>query len=300
MTILITGATGLIGKAIVAQCVKKDIVVHYLTTSKNKLETQPKYKGFYWDPEKGEIDAACFEGVEAIINLAGASISKRWTKSYKEIILQSRISSLNLLEKCISKHGFSIKKLVSASAIGIYPDSLTRYYEESVKEVSTSFLGTVTEQWEAAADTFTELGIEVSKIRIGLVLDDKEGALPKLVQPVRYGLGATFGDGSQWQSWIHVEDLARLFLYVLTNETSGIFNGVAPNPVTNKEMLHIIAKELGKPLIMPNIPKGFMKLVLGDMHLLLYESQLVSSKKVEAIGFSFKYPKLEMALNDLL
>ncbi|WP_053975639.1 TIGR01777 family oxidoreductase [Mangrovimonas xylaniphaga] len=300
MTVLITGATGLVGKAIVAQCAKKDIAVHYLTTSKNKLENQAHYKGFYWNPAKGEIDMACFEGVDAIINLAGASISKRWTKSYKETILKSRISSLNLLRERISENNFTIKHLISASAIGIYPDSLTRYYDEDVKEVSPSFLGTVTEQWEAAADAFSELGMKVTKIRIGLVLGHNEGALPKLVQPVRYGMGATFGDGSQWQSWIHVKDLARLFLFVLINKESGIFNGVAPNPVTNKEMLHIIAKDLHKPLIMPNIPKSFMKLVLGDMHQLLFESQLVCSKKVEALGFSFKYPKLEMALRDLL
>ncbi|WP_053992165.1 TIGR01777 family oxidoreductase [Mangrovimonas sp. TPBH4] len=300
MRILITGATGLVGKAIVAQCPKKDIVVHYLTTSTHKLENQPHYKGFYWNPMNGEIDVACFDGVDGIINLAGSPISKRWTRSYKKTILESRVSSLNLLRESISKNNMSVKKLISASAIGIYPDSLTRYYEECMEEVSPSFLGTVTEQWETAADAFSELGIEVSKIRIGLVLDKSEGAMPKLVHPVRYGMGATFGDGSQWQSWIHVKDLARLFLYVLTSEISGIFNGVAPNPVTNKEMLHIIAKHLHKPLIMPNIPKSFMKLVLGDMHQLLYESQLVCSKKVEAMGFSFEYPKLEMALKDLL
>ena len=128
MRVLITGATVLIGKAIVKQCHKKGIEVHYLTTSKNKISTASNYKGFYWNPKNNEVDSECFVGVDAIINLAGASISKRWTPSYKQQILDSRIQSLELLKSTLANENISVKQIISTSAIGVYPDSLTNYY----------------------------------------------------------------------------------------------------------------------------------------------------------------------------
>lgn len=300
MKVLITGATGLIGKAIVKQCYDKGISVHYLTTSKNKIESTEHYKGFYWNPKKQEIDIACFEEVDTIINLAGASISKRWSKAYKEKILNSRVQILNLLKVTIKRENINIKQLISASAIGIYPDSLTNYYEENFEGYSSSFLGDVTSQWEKAADSFFELDILVTKIRIGLVLDNQEGALPQLMKPIKIGLGAAVGNGFQWQSWIHKEDLARIFLFALENRIEGVFNAVAPNPVSNQELTKAIAKTLKRPLILPNIPKVFLKLLLGEMHLLLIESQRISSSKIEAEGFDFYYPNLVPALENLL
>lgn len=300
MKVLITGATGLIGKAIVRECHDKGISVHYLTTSKDKIQDTENYKGFFWNPAKHEIDLACFKDIVCIINLAGASISNRWTKAYKQKILSSRIQSLQLLKSTLEKENIKISQLISASAIGIYPDSLTNYYEENYESYSSSFLGEVATKWEEAADSFLELDILVTKIRIGLVLDNQEGALPQIIKPIKFGVGAALGSGFQWQSWIHKEDLARIFMYSLENKLEGVFNAVAPNPVSNQELTKAIAKTLNKPLILPNIPKVFLKLLLGEMHLLLVESQRVSSNKIEAKGFDFNYPNLLPALVDLL
>lgn len=301
MKILITGATGLIGKAIVKRCQENDISVHYLTTSKDKIRTEPGYKGFYWNPKANEIDVACFENVDAIINLAGSPIAKRWTTRYKPVVLDSRVQSLQCLKNGLSGiKNHHIKHIVSASAIGFYPHSYTKYYDESFEMASPTFLGEVTTAWERAADEFTELGLFVSKVRIGLVLDKHEGALPQMVKPTALGLGAPFGSGEQWQSWIHIYDLSKLFLFLIQNELDGLYNGVAPNPVSNKELTRVIAKTLRKPLFMPGIPKALMRLVLGEMHILLYESQRVCSKKTTEAGFHFEYTNINLAMENIL
>ena len=300
MKILITGATGLVGKEIVRLCHESGIDVNYLTTSKSKLSNSSNYKGFYWNPKNREIDPACFEGVEVIINLVGASISKRWTDTYKVEILDSRTRTAQLLKDTITEHQFSVKHIVSASAIGIYPTSLVNYYDENNSEISDSFLGQVVQKWEEAVDAFSELNINVCKIRIGLVLSENGGALPEIVRPIRFGAGAAFGSGKQWQSWIHINDLAQIFIFALKENLSGIYNAVAPNPVTNSELTKASAKVLKRPLLLPNIPKLPMKLVLGEMHMLLFESQRVSSCKIIEKGFDFKFVNIETALQDLL
>lgn len=301
MKVLITGATGLIGKEIVKRCHEEHISVHYLTTSREKLKSEDNYKGFYWNPEEKVIDLKCFEDVDAIINLAGAAIAKRWTDSYKKVILESRIQSLDCLRNALSKlENHHIKHIVSASAIGFYPDSFTKYYEESCDKVSPTFLGEVVSKWESAVDEFSKLGLFVSKVRIGLVLDKEEGALPQIVKPVKLGLGSAFGSGDQWQSWIHVHDLSKIFVYIVQNELDGVYNGVAPNPITNSDLTKAVAKTLHKPLFMPHIPEFLMKLVLGEMHILLYESQRVCSKKIENTGFEFAYSNIQPTLEAIL
>lgn len=300
MTVLITGATGLIGREIVKQCHDKGFNVHYLTTSKSKLATESNYKGFFWNPNNNEIDHSCFDGVSTIINLVGASISKRWTKPYKKEILESRTKTAQLLQDTIRLYNYNIKHVVSASAIGIYPSSFTNYYDEAYDQNSDSFLGTVVAQWEDAIDGFKELGCKVAKIRIGLVLARQGGALPEIIKPIKFGAGAAFGNGKQWQSWIHVTDLANIFLHVVAHKLEGVYNGVAPNAVTNSELTKTVAKVLHRPLIMPNIPKPLMKLILGEMHMLLFESQRVNSDKIKAKGFYFKYANLKPALIDIL
>jgi hypothetical protein len=300
MRVLITGATGLIGTAIVQQCQKNGIAVSYLTTSKNKLSTEEHYTGFYWNPKEGVIDSACFKDVQTIINLAGSTISKRWTKSRKSEILQSRVDALALLKNTLANHEHTVKHLISASGIGAYPSSLTNYYEETYPATSQTFLGKVVREWEEAANSFNDLGINTAKIRIGLVLSNQGGALPQMTKPISFWAGAAFGTGEQWQSWIHINDLARLFIFVMEHHLEGIYNGVAPNPVTNTDLTKTIARILNKPLFLPNIPKGMMKLLLGEMHLLLFESQRVCSKKIENKGFLFKYNNLEHALGELL
>jgi len=298
--VLITGATGMIGSEVVKVCHDKNIAVNYLTTSKDKIDTNENYRGFFWNPKENQIDPECLENVDAIINLVGATISERWTSSYKNEIINSRTKTAELLKNTILKNNYNVKHIVSASAIGVYPSSITNYYEEDFTGISKSFLGEVVEKWEAAVDEFSNIGLNVAKIRIGLVLSDNGGALREMVKPIKLGAGAPFGSGEQWQSWIHIEDLARLFVFAVENELSGIFNAVAPNPVSNTEVTKTTAKILEKPLILPNIPKLPMKLVLGEMHILLFESQRVSSKKIEDAGFDFEFYHLEPALRDLL
>jgi uncharacterized protein (TIGR01777 family) len=301
MSVLITGATGLIGKVITNLLHKHGYTVHYLTTRKNKIETRENYKGYYWNPTKGEIDLASLVGVNYIINLAGATVSKRWTSHYKKEILNSRINSIRTLKSGIEKSSnTTIEGIVSASAIGIYPNSYDSLYTEDDKRVDDSFLGEVVAQWEDEIDTLNELGCSVAKIRIGLVLSSKGGALPKMAQPIRNFVGAAFGSGEQWQSWIHIKDLARMFIFLMEKKQSGVFNGVAPNPITNSKLTREIATTLKKPLILPNIPKVAMNLILGEMAYILFSSQRVSSMKIVKRGFQFYHTNIKAALTDLL
>ena len=299
-TILITGATGLIGQEIVAQCHQKGINVNYLTTSKSKLSQKENYKGFYWNPKQGEIDTSCFEGVKTIINLVGASVSKRWTNSYKKEIIESRTQTAKLIANVIKSNNFEVEHIISASAIGIYPSSFEKIYDETNEEISSSFLGQVVSVWEDAVDEFKSIDIKVSKVRIGIVLSNKGGALVEIIKPIKLGAGAAFGNGKQWQSWIHISDLAKLFLHIKDQKLEGIFNGVASNPVTNAELTKQAAKVLKRPLILPNIPKFAMKLALGDMHIILYESQNVRADNVIETGFEFEFENIDSALKDLL
>ena len=299
MKILITGATGLIGQEIVALCQKSSIPVNYLTTSKDKIEMNPDYQGFYWDPYEGVINDACFEGVEVIINLVGASISERWTSSYKKEIIRSRVETTGLLRQRLETIKHTVRHIISASAVGIYPDSKQNYYTEESAEVDPGFLGTVVTKWESAVREFASLDVEVSLLRIGLVLSTKGGAYPKIAKPIRYGVGAAFGSGEQWQSWIHIKDLAQIFLHVAKEELTGVYNAVAPNPVTNEKLTETIAEVLDKKIRIPNIPKFAMKLVMGQMHRIVYDSQRVGSNKIAQAGYRFEFDNLQNAIKDL-
>ena len=300
MTILITGATGLVGQELVQLLLKNGHVVHYLSTSKNKIVTKETYKGFYWNPKTAEIDASSLTNVEAIVHLAGATVSKKWTKAYKQEIIESRVLSTRLLFETLQKNKNQVKQIVSASAIGIYPDSLTNIYHETDLAIDASFLGNVVKQWANEVSQFEKLPIEVAKIRIGLVLAKDGGALQEMVKPIKFGVGAAFGSGQQYQSWIHLHDLAAIFSHVIENKCSGVYNGVSPHPVTNEVLTKAIAKTLDKPLFLPNIPKFVMKLILGEMHMLLFSSQHVSCRKLLDENFQFKFASLDKALCDLL
>lgn len=300
MTVLITGATGLVGQELVSLLLQNGFTVHYLSTSKSKLVSQNNYKGFYWNPKTSEIDLNALTDVEVIVHLAGASVAKKWTPSYKQEIIESRVLSTRLLYKTLQKNLHQVKQIVSASAIGIYPNDLNYIYHETDNKVDNSFLGNVVQQWEEEVNQFEKLHIKVAKIRIGIVLAKNGGALQEMVKPIKMGFGAAFGSGLQYQSWIHIQDLVAIFQFVIQNQLSGVFNGVAPYPVTNSELTKAIAKTLGKPFFLPNIPQFAMKIILGEMHQILFSSQHVSCKKLLDLKYQFKFASLDKALNDLL
>lgn len=300
MKVLITGATGLVGKEVVDLLLQNGIKINYLTTSKNKIKYQPNYSGFYWNPEAGIIDENCLIGVSVIINLAGSSIAQRWTPKNKEEILESRILSANLLYNTIKHNPHQVTQVISASAIGIYPSNPTYLYTEEFTQYKDTFLSSVTQKWEDSINQIERLGIKVCKLRIGLVLSKNGGALLEMVKPIKMVMGAPFGSGKQMQSWIHIKDLASIFLFVIQKQLNGVYNAVGPNPVTNKELIKAIAETLDVPLLLPNVPKFILKLLLGEMHTLLLDSQNVSSNKIQAEGFQFQYKSVYSALSELL
>ena len=300
MKVLITGATGLIGKELVSLLLQNGISVNYLTTSKNKIVNKLNYSGFYWSPEQGIIDENCLMGVDSIINLAGANISKRWTNSYKQEIIESRLLSSALLFKAIKNNPNQVKQIVSASGTSIYPNSDTVIYDENSTQVNNSFLGNVVIKWEESTDKFASLGLKVCKLRTGIVLSTKGGALVEMLKTIKIGLGSSFGSGKQIQTWIHIHDIAALYYFAIKNNLDGVYNAVSPNPVSNEELTVAISKVLKKPLFMPNIPKFIMKLILGEMHELLFENRNLSAKKIIDKGFVFKYKTIDEALKNIL
>jgi uncharacterized protein (TIGR01777 family) len=299
MKILITGATGLVGKELVKLLIDKGHTVHYLTTSKSKIISKPNYYGFYWNPEQGKIDENCLYEVDVVVHLAGANIAKRWTNAYKQEIIESRILSSELLYNLIRKTPNQVKQFVSASGTAIYPESYTTVYDETSKESEDSFLSNVVKKWEESADRFQVLDIKACKIRTGVVLSNLGGALPQMAKPVKMGFGAAFGNGKQIQSWIHIDDLVSLYCFAIENQLEGVYNAVTSNPVSNAALTKVIAKTLRKPLFLPNIPQFVMKLILGEMSYLLFSSKNVSSDKIQRLGFHFKFPNIEEAVSDL-
>ncbi len=299
MKVLITGATGLVGSEIVRQCLSKGYTVHFLTTRKSKISVDKTCKGFYWNPVNQEIDNSCLEGVSVIINLAGASISKRWTRAYKKEILESRVASIKLLCKALTAYKHNVSHFYSASALGIYPSSLSNRYRETDLEKSTSFLGKVVSAWEGEASKVADLGISVSLVRIGIVLAASGGALEEMAKPIKQGIGAAIGSGKQWQSWIHLNDLAGLFIHLAEKRLSGIYNAVASNPVSNTEITKSLAAALDKSIFLPNVPEFAIKLVLGEMAAITLESQYLINDKIKETGFEFQFDTLESAFEDL-
>jgi uncharacterized protein (TIGR01777 family) len=299
MKILITGATGLIGSELVKLLLSKNHSVHYLTTSNDKIKEEPNYKGFYWNPQEGKIDDRCIDGVDAIVHLAGANIAQKWTNKYKQEIIESRTLSSELLFNLIKKSPNQVKQIVSASGTAIYPESISQVYDETTTDSEDSFLSNVVKKWEESVDTFQVLGIKVCKLRTGIVLSNKGGALPEMVKPIKLGFGAAMGTGKQIQSWIHITDLVTMYYFAIEKQLEGIFNAVSPNPVSNHELTKVIAKTLKKPLWLPNIPEFVMKLILGEMSYLLFSSKNLSSKKIIETGFRFEFPIMEKAISDL-
>ncbi len=301
MKLLITGATGLVGNELVKMALEQGMIIHYLTTHKSKTKKIIGAHGFYWNPSLQEIDFSCFEGVDVIIHLAGATISKRWTAAYKKIILTSRINSTRLLENSIKKTEgkHQIKQIIGASAIGIYSNDFNNVVTEETEVSPNSYLERVVIDWELASAVFNTMNIKVTTLRIGLVIASNGGVVAAMKIPILFGLGAAFGNGSQGQSWIHIKDLVGMILFSVTTKLEGIYNAVAPNPVSQTHFITALAKAINRPHILPPLPEFIIQPMVGEMSSLLLDSHWVSSEKIEGQGFSFKYPEINTAFKEL-
>tara|TARA_Y100000385_G_scaffold190567_1_gene196967 strand:- start:691 stop:1608 length:918 start_codon:yes stop_codon:yes gene_type:complete len=302
MKILITGATGLLGRSLVKTALSKGIEINFLTTKKPKINCLNKAKGFYWNPSNGDLDTDCFLGVDRIIHLAGASISKLWTSSYKKLIFSSRVDSTRLLFSSLKQIGsrHKIKQIISASAIGIYPSDFEKKFSETAKVYPSTFMEEVVNAWENEANSFDSINIKVAKMRIGLVLSNYGGVLGPLKIPTAFGLGAAFGDGKQGQSWIHISDVVGVFLKACNEQWEGVFNLVAPNPVSQTDFIKALAKALNRPYFLPPIPKILLKILVGKMSSLVLDSHWVSAQKVIGKKYNFLYPEINTAMKNII
>ena len=247
------------------------------------------------------IEEGAIENADYIIHLAGAGIAdKRWTNKRKKEIADSRIKTANLLYEKVKASNVILKAFISASAIGYYGTVTTDKIHTEDNLPARDFLGKTCQLWEKAAGQFSSLDIRTVKIRIGVVLARDGGALPKMALPVKLFAGAPIGSGNQYMPWIHVDDLCNIFIKVIeSEEMNGIYNAVSPNHTTNKELTKAIAEILNKPLILPNVPAWFLKLIFGEMAGILLNGSRVSSEKIVREGVEFKYPELERALRDI-
>ena len=265
------------------------------------LTRNPKKQGeFAWNPAKGSIDPAALLGVDGIIHLAGASVSERWTASHKKAIMESRVQGAETLYRAVAAMDVRPEVVISASAVGIYPNSYDRVYTER-DGGAAGFLGDVVRAWEAQADRFEALGLRVAKLRIGIVLGQGGGVLATLLPLFRLGLGSALGSGRHWMPWIHVDDLAQMCVRLAADRNlSGVWNGVGPESATNLEFSRTLATVLQKPFWMPAPPAFALRWVLGEMAQIALMSTHCSAEKWRAIGFSYRYSDLRSALANLV
>lgn len=298
--VLITGGSGLVGSVLSSTLEKGGYTVCYLSRHKNM---NSRNKVYTWDIGRGFIEPDAFEGVEYIIHLAGAGVAdKRWTSSRKKILASSRIDSVNLLYKEFKRRGGRLKAFISASGIGIYGlNTGDNLLTEENSELGNDFLAKLTKSWEEAADQFDDVAERVIKLRIGPVLSKHGGLLEKFMLPAKFGLMTAIGTGRQYLSWIHIDDLVNMFISVMENKRlEGVFNAVAPKPVTNKVFAKTLAKTLQRPYFLPNVPETLIKIAFGELASVITGGNKVSSEKIERTGFKFSYSELKDALADLL
>jgi hypothetical protein len=301
--IIVTGASGLVGESLCKLLYDNGFDVAILSRSDKSAS---KYPIFKWDLENGYIDDSLFDQkIDYIIHLAGSPIAdKKWSDDQKKEIISSRVDSINLLAKYLEIHNCRPKAFISASAIGIYGNSLDDQIlnEYSVlKKESTEFLVQTCLKWEAATENIKKLGVRTAILRIGIVLSEKGGALAKMLPSYRFGLGAYFGNGKQYYSWIHIDDICKMFLFLIRSEKAeGVYNGVAPNPITNKELAADIAKARDQKALLLPVPKVAMKIAMGEMAVIVLDSTRVEPKRMLEAGFEFSFPEALAALKDLL
>jgi len=304
--VLITGGTGLVGRALTKALVDKGYHVVILTRNPEK-QSKPGSNISYaaWDTTKQIIDKDAISKADYIIHLAGAGVAeKRWTKKRKQEILDSRVDSSRLIVDSLKENPNAVKAVISASAIGWYgadPDIPNPKPFEENHPVSDDFLGRTCKLWEESIDPVTDAGIRLVKLRTGIVLSKDGGALKEFLKPLKLGVAAILGNGKQIVSWIHIDDLVTMFITAIENEKlTGVYNAVAPAPVSNKELTIELAKARNKFYIPFYVPSFILKIVLGEMSVEVLKSATVSSKKMQDAGFSFLYPGIKESLKNLI
>lgn len=295
--ILITGGTGLIGKALTKRLISEGHEIRILSRHPKSTD---KIKSFFWNVESQQIDESAFDGIEHIIHLAGAGIAdKRWTNARKKEIIDSRVNSMKLITKVIKKKNSHLKSFVGTSAVGFYGMVTSEKIFSETDSGIDDFLSYTCTQWENSYKEIESLSEKACVLRLGIVLSANGGALKRLLPLFKLGLGSAIGSGKQYMPWIHIDDLVSVFYEALFNPNfKGIYNAAAPEHIRNKEFSKQLAKSLSKPFFFPNIPSFLLKLIFGEMAKMLLEGSQVANQKLLNTGFTFKYPQLSMALNN--
>lgn len=303
-TVLITGGTGMIGQALAKQFITNGYEVIILSRSP-KRSSRLHLSYAKWDIEKAEIDLEALAKANIIVHLAGEGVAdKRWSEKRKQAIVDSRVLSGNLLVKTLSENKHQVKTFIAASAIGWYGPDTAASLEHGFVETDApdnSYLGNTCQLWEQSTAAVASMGIRLVTLRIGIVFNKKGGALAEFLKPAKFALAAILGNGKQIVSWIHQADLCKMIQFAIeTPAVQGVYNAVAPNPVTNKKLVITIAKNT-YPIYFPSFVPGFLlKIILGEMSIEVLKSAKVSAQKIQDAGFIFDYPNVEEAIIDLI
>lgn len=302
MKILITGGSGVIGQQILKQLKEKSHQIVVLSRSVQKQDGNVRYA--LWDPIKGEIEESALQNVDQIINLAGLNLAEgRWTDDKKQKILKSRTESISFLIRKIKELQIPIKSFVSASAIGYYGISQPETIFKEQDPPGSDFLAQVCMEWENALQPLIDMNIRVVVLRTGLVLSHNGGLLGKILPLAKNRLNTNFGNGEQIYPWIHIQDMARIYVFALEHtKMEGVYNACSAlsEQVKQKEFNSVLGEVVKKPLILPSIPAFLLKLGLGEKADMLLTGSYVSNEKLIATGFTFHFPELMPALKDLV
>ena len=303
-TVLITGGTGLVGKALTTALLATGYKVIILSRSTEGKKNSENILYAPWDIKKQQIDLPALQQADHIIHLAGAGVvEKRWTIAYKKEIVESRTESSRLLIDALQKNTNKVKTIVSASAIGWYgadADPVKPFTETD--PAADSFLGNTCKLWEASIEPVISLGKRLVKLRTGIVLSNDGGALAEFKKPIRLGAAAILSHGKQIVSWIHIDDLCRMFVHAIENENmQGSYNAVAPQPVSNKALTISLAKAMNGKLYIPiHVPAFVLKLMMGESSIEVLKSTTVSCNKIADTGFVFNFTAIDTALSNLV
>jgi uncharacterized protein len=298
-SVLITGGGGLIGRYLTSALLSEGYKVSHLSRNANQFG---KVRVYRWNPGQNILDPAIFESVDYVIHLAGANIGeKRWTKIRKDEIVRSRVNSAKLIYKIVSENETRLKAFISASATGYYGSVTSEHIFSEQDVAGNDFLGTTCLKWEEAADLFQNSGIRTVKIRTAVVLEKRDSALSKLMLPAKFGFLVRTGNGRQYMPWIHINDLIRIYLKALEDQKiTGAYNAVSPYHVTHNEFVITLSKVMNKPVLPVPVPSSILRLALGEMSDIVLKGSRVSSEKLIATGFKFRFNNLSDALDNVL